>query len=97
MNTFWSILKQEMSLEGLAKSGAILSSAGVALMIAFVLVLLIFPVNKKCDEVGKCSYQSTAPIQLQSIVQPSFLAVSLMTIAAGVLVLRFSRWREKRN
>jgi len=86
-----------MSLEGLAKTGAIVSSAGVALMVAFVIVLLIFPVNKKCDQVGKCSYQSTAPIQLQSIVQPGILAISLMTIAAGVLVLRFSRWRDKKN
>lgn len=86
-----------MSLEGLAKSGAVVSSAGVALMITFVIVLLVFPVNKKCDEDGKCYYQSTAPMQLQSIVQPSFLAVSLLTIAAGVLVLRFSRWREKRR
>ena len=86
-----------MILEGLAKSGAVVSSAGVALMITFVIVLLVFPVNKKCDDDGKCYYQSTAPSQLQSVVQPSFLAVSLLTIAAGVLVLRFSRWREKRK
>jgi len=30
-------------------------------------------------------------------VQPSFLAISLLTISAGVLVLRFSRWWEKKH
>jgi hypothetical protein len=86
-----------MSLEGLAKSGAIVSSAGVALMVAFVVILLGFPVIKKCDEDGKCSYQSTAPAQLQSIVQPSYLAISLLTISAGVLMLRFSRWQKSQK
>jgi Zn-dependent protease with chaperone function len=84
-----------MSLKALAKSGAIVSSAGIALIVAFVVVLLAFPVIKKCDEHGKCSYRSTAPLQLQSIVQPSFLAISLLSISAGVLMLRFSRWRER--
>jgi hypothetical protein len=99
MKIFWPETDTEMSLEDLAKSGAIVSSAGVALMITFVIVLLVFPVNKNCadDDVGKCSYQSTAPMQLQSVVQPSFLAISLLTISAGVLLLRFSRWRERKN
>ena len=86
-----------MSLAALAKSGAVVSSAGVALMVAFVVVLLAFPVIKKCDEDGNCSYQSTAPALLQSIVQPSFLAITLLTISAGVLMLRFSRWRERQK
>jgi hypothetical protein len=86
-----------MSLEALAKSGAVVSSSGVALMVAFVVVLLAFPVIKKCDEDGKCSYQSTAPVVLQPIVQPSFLAITLLTISAGVLMLRFSRWRERQK
>jgi hypothetical protein len=86
-----------MSLEALAKSGALVSSAGVALMVTFVVVLLVFPVIKNCDQDGKCSYRSTAPGQLQSIVQPSFLAISLLTISAGVLVLRLSRWRERKQ
>jgi hypothetical protein len=81
-----------MSLETLAKSGAIVSSTGVALM-----VLLAFPVIKNCGESEKCSYHSTAPGELQSIVQPSFLAISLITISAGVLILRFSRWLESKK
>jgi hypothetical protein len=83
-----------MSLETLARSGAIVSSAGVALMVIFVVALLAFPVIKNCGESEKCTYQSTAPGELQPIVQPSFLAISLITISAGVLVLRFSRWLE---
>ena len=86
-----------MSLETLAKSGAIVSSAGVALMVVFVIALLAFPVIKNCSESEKCSYHSTAPGQLQSIVQPSFLAISLITISAGVLILRFSRWLESKK
>ena len=81
-------------LQALAKSGAIVSSAGVALMVVFVLFLLLFPVIKNCDESEKCTYRSAAPGGLQSVMQPSFLAISLITISAGVLILRFSRWLE---
>ena len=85
-----------MSLEAVARSGAIVSSAGVALFIAFVGVLLAFPVDKEC--VGEeCTYTSTAPAQLASIVQPGFLAVSLLIIAAGVFMVRFSRWKSDKK
>jgi hypothetical protein len=83
-----------ISLQTLAKSGAIVSSAGVALMVVFVIVLLSFPVIKNCNENEKCTYRSTAPGELQSVVQPSFLAISLITISAGIMILRFSRWLE---
>lgn len=79
------------SAEILAKSGAILSSVGVALFITFVAVLLIFPVIKQCENKEKCSFSSTAPGQLKEIVQPGFLALSLLLIAAGVLVIRITR------
>ena len=81
----------------LAKSGAIVSSIGVALLVVFVVILLTFPVIKNCSVDQKCSYHSTAPGQLQLIVQPSFLAVSLFTIAVGVLILRFSIWFESKK
>jgi hypothetical protein len=83
-----------MLLQTLAKSGAIVSSVGVALMVVFVIVLLSFPVIKNCNENEKCTYRSTAPGELQSVVQPSFLAISLITISAGIMILRFSRWLE---
>ena len=81
----------------LAKSGAIVSSAGVALLIAFVVVLLAFPVIKECEGGEKCSYTSTAPEQLEAIVQPAYLAVSLMIIAAGVFMVRFGRWKTDKK
>lgn len=86
-----------LSLEVLTKSGAIVSSAGVALLVAFVIVLLAFPVIKECDGDEKCSYTSTAPEQLAAIVQPAFLAVSLMIIAAGVFMVRFGRWKSDKK
>ena len=81
----------------LAKSGAIVSSAGVALLIAFVVVLLAFPVNKECVGDEKCTYTSAAPEQLAAIVQPGFLATSLVIIAAGVFMVRFGRWRSDKK
>jgi ascorbate-specific PTS system EIIC-type component UlaA len=86
-----------LSLEVLTKSGAIVSSAGVALLVVFVIVLLAFPVIKECDGDEKCSYTSTAPEQLAAIVQPAFLAVSLMIIAAGVFMVRFGRWKSDKK
>lgn len=76
-----------------AKSGAIVSSVGVALFITFVVVLLAFPVDKECVSNEKCTYMSTAPEQLAAIVHPGFLAVSLLVIAAGVFLVRYSRWK----
>jgi len=86
-----------LSLEVLTKSGAIVSSAGVALLVAFVVVLLAFPVIKECEGEEKCSYTSTAPEQLAAIVQPGFLAASLMIIAAGVFMVRFGRWKSDKK
>jgi hypothetical protein len=77
----------------MAKSGAIVSSAGVALLVAFLAVLLAFPVTKECKGGEKCSYTSTAPEKLAAIVQPGFLALSLVIIAAGVFMVRFSGWK----
>jgi hypothetical protein len=83
-----------LSLEVLTKSGAIVSSAGIALLIAFVVVLLAFPVNKNCEAGETCSYISTAPEELAAIVQPSYLAVTLMIIAAGIFMVRVGRWKS---
>jgi hypothetical protein len=84
--------------ELLAKTGAIVSSAGIALFIAFVAILLIFPVIKECNSEGKdCTYSSTAPDPFQAVVQPGYLAGSLLTIAAGVFLVRFARWRGSKK
>ena len=79
----------------LDKAGAIVSSAGVALLVAFVLVLLAFPVIKECHA-ERCEFTSTAPASLQGIFNPGFLAASLLTIAAGIVMIRYSRWRESK-
>lgn len=94
------------ALEILVKTGAITSTGGVALLVVFVAVLLVFPVVKECD-VGiegasegvdeNCVFESTAPEPLRSIVSPGFLAASLLVIAAGIVMIRYSRWRESRT
>ncbi|AIF83779.1 hypothetical protein NTE_01718 [Candidatus Nitrososphaera evergladensis SR1] len=84
-------------LEILAKSGAIVSAAGVALLVTFVAVLLVFPVAKTCEQEGKkCEYTSSASEQLQPIFSQGFFALSLIVIAAGILMIRYSRWRESK-
>ena len=83
-------------LELLAKSGAIVSAVGVALLITFIAVLLVFPVTKTC--VGEeCTFSSGAPEQLQPVFNPAFLAVSLLVIAGGIVMMRYSRWRESKQ
>jgi len=86
-----------LSLDLLIKLGAIVSSAGVVLLVTFVAILLVFPVTKECEAGEKCSYTSTAPIQLSAIVQPEFLAISLLIIVAGVLMVRLSRWKSDKK
>ena len=79
----------------LAKAGAIVSSAGVALLVAFVLVLLAFPVIKECEG-ERCEFTSTAPASLQGSFNPGFLAASLLIITVGIVMIRYSRWRESK-
>lgn len=86
-----------MSLEAMVKSGAMVSSAGIALFTAFVVVLLAFPIDKECVNDEKCTYTSAAPEQLAAIVQPGFLAASLMVTAAGVFMVRYSRWKSDKK
>lgn len=83
-------------LELLAKSGAIVSAAGVALLVTFIVVLLVFPVTKTC--IGEdCTFSSSAPEQLQPVFNPAFLALSLLVIAGGIVMIRYSRWRESKQ
>ncbi len=82
-------------LELLAKSGAIVSAIGVALLVTFIAVLLVFPVDKTCAG-EDCAFSSRAPEQLQPVFSPAFLAVSLLVIAAGIVMIRYSRWCESK-
>ena len=87
----------QLRLEVLAKYGAIVSSAGIGLLIVFVVTLLAYPVIKECEGNDKCSYTSMAPEQLKAVIQPSFLAVSFMIISGGVLMVRLSRWKVQKE
>ncbi|MGI0037722.1 MAG: hypothetical protein ACRD99_05135 [Nitrososphaera sp.] len=79
----------------LIKSGGVVSTVGIGLFIAFVTVLLVFPVIKSCDlDNTNCVFSSTAPEPIRSIVQPAYLAASLLIIAGGVFLVRFGSWRE---
>lgn len=86
----------QSGLEILVKAGAITSTAGVAMLVAFVGVLLAFPVVKECEG-EDCTFESTAPEQLRSIINPGFLASSLLVIASGIVMIRYSRWKESRT
>ena len=79
----------------LVKAGAITSTAGVAMLVAFVTALLVFPVVKECQG-ADCNFESTAPEQLKSIINPGFFASSLLVIATGIVMIRYSRWRESK-
>ena len=84
--------------ELLVRSGGVVSTVGVGLFIAFVAVLLAFPVVKSCEpDATNCEYASTAPEPFGSMIQPAYLAVSLLVIAAGVFMVRFARWRETKK
>jgi hypothetical protein len=92
------IRRKWLVFELLVRSGALISVAGIALFVAFVAVLLVFPVVKSCntDKTG-CTFASTAPDPFRSIINPGYLAASLLVIAGGVFLLRFARWRESKK
>jgi hypothetical protein len=72
------------------------SAAGVALLVTFIVVLLVFPVTKTCVE-EDCTFSSSAPEQLQPVFSPAFLAASLLVIAGGIFMIRYSRRRESKQ
>ena len=77
------------------KSGAVFSTIGVALLIAFVITLLVFPIIKQCQRPAvKCEFHSTAPDSVRFIVGPIFLAIALVIIAIGVGMIRFAVWYQ---
>lgn len=68
------------------KLGALISTAGVAMLILFGLILLLFPVTKICEE--NCHYLSSAPDYLRQMINPLFLFISLILISSGVFLIR---------
>ncbi|HXS61127.1 MAG TPA: hypothetical protein VN703_10000 [Candidatus Sulfopaludibacter sp.] len=73
------------------KSGAIISTIGVIMLILFGAILLVFPVIKKCER--NCIFVSTAPQLLKQLINPLFLFISLILISLGVFLIRVVKWR----
>lgn len=68
------------------KLGALISTAGVTMLILFGLILLLFPVTKICEE--NCNYLSSAPDYIRQMINPLFLFISLTLISSGVFLIR---------
>lgn len=68
------------------KLGALISTAGITMLILFGLILLLFPVTKICEE--NCNYLSSAPEYLRQLINPLFLFISLILISSGVFFIR---------
>jgi hypothetical protein len=68
------------------KLGALISTAGITMLILFGLTLLLFPVTKICEE--NCNYISSAPEYLRQLINPLFLFISLILISSGVFFIR---------
>ena len=68
------------------KLGALISTAGIIMLILFGLILLLFPVTKICEE--NCNYLSSAPEYLRQLINPLFLFISLILISSGVFFIR---------
>jgi hypothetical protein len=80
------------------KSGVISSVCGVAILVLFITVLLVYPISKVCeDEVKDCNFVSHAPQPIKRIVQPTTLVISLGGIAAGIFLLRIGIWNRSRK
>ena len=87
-----------MRLKDIEKAGAILSTIGLVLLIAFIIVLLAFPIFKQCPKpYHKCQFYSTAPDSIRFVVKPTFLALTLLIIAIGVGTTRFAVWYQYRK
>ncbi len=71
------------------KSGAIISTIGVIMLILFGLILLIFPVIKSCEK--SCIFISTAPDYLRQLINPLFLFISLLLISFGIFSIRIGK------
>ena len=84
-----------MRLKEVEKAGAILSTIGLVLLIAFIIVLLAFPISKQCPKpYHKCQFYSTAPDSIRFVIKPTFLASTLIIIAIGVGTTRFAVWYQ---
>jgi NADH:ubiquinone oxidoreductase subunit 5 (subunit L)/multisubunit Na+/H+ antiporter MnhA subunit len=77
----------------LIKSGTSLSVTGIAILVLFAFILLVFPVSKFCPQNQvDCEYVSEAPSLLRAMINPYVLVFSLLIVACGVCLFRFGYW-----
>ncbi len=86
-----------MNIKILIKLGGLVSSAGVIMLILFLITIMVFPVQKSCDIENKCRYFSTAYSPFKEIVNPIYFSISLSIIASGILMLRVGRKYEYKD
>lgn len=77
------------------KLGAVVSTAGIVMLILFGLILLLFPVTKICEKT--CIYLSSAPDYFRQLITPLFLFISLILISIGVFFIRIGNRKLYRN
>jgi len=75
----------------LIRSGGIISTIGVSMLILLSVTLLLFPVAKICTK--ECIYLSSAPSFIKQFIHPLFLFFSLILISIGVFLIRFGNWK----
>ncbi len=75
------------------KSGAIISTIGVIMLIIFGVILLSYPVLKLCEKT--CNFVSKAPPYINQIISPIFLFFSLMLISLGIFLIRIVKWKNR--
>ena len=75
------------------KSGAIISTIGVIMLIIFGVILLSYPVIKVCKKT--CYFVSKSPQYINQIISPIFLFFSLMLISLGIFLIRIIKWKNR--
>ncbi len=81
----------------LIKLGGLISSSGVIMLILFLIIIMVFPVQKSCDIENKCKYFTSAPSPMKEIINPAYFSISLSIIALGILALRVGRKYEYKD
>ena len=80
------------------KIGGIVSIIGTAILLSFAILLLAYPVEKKCfAESSNCYYFSRAPQPINSFISSYFLIISLSLITVGIGIFRFGSWFHERK
>ena len=82
----------------IVKIGGIISIFGTAILVIFAILLVAYPVEKKCfAKTSDCYYVSKAPSPFSTFISPYFLVISISVITVGIGVFRFGSWFLRRT